>query len=192
MTDKELSTEIKNCNEVLKNGGTILYPTDTVWGIGCDATNAAAVEKVFAIKNRHAAKSLIVLVSDDAMLNKCVKEVPAMAWDILEHVTKPTTIIYPNGINVAKNVLAEDGSIAIRMIKEPFCNKLIHQFNKPIVSTSANISGETPPASFNDVDDKIKNAVDYVVNYRQPEKKNIRASSIIKIGINGEIEIIRK
>ena len=192
MSDNDLATEIKNCIATLKNGGTILYPTDTVWGIGCDATNELAVEKVFAIKNRHTAKSLIVLVSDDAMLNKHVKDVPAMAWDILQYAEKPTTIIYPDGTNVAKNVLADDGSLAIRMIKEIFCNKLIHQFRKPIVSTSANVTDQPTPASFMEVSADIKNAVDYVVNFRQREKKNNIVSSIIKLELNGEIKIIRK
>ncbi len=192
MTEQELSIEIKNCISVLKSGGTILYPTDTIWGIGCDATNEQAVEKIFAIKNRIASKSLIVLVNDNAMLNKYVKTVPAMAWDILQYTTKPTTIIYPNGMNVAKNVLADDGSIAIRMIKETFCNKLIYQFKKPIVSTSANVSGEPSPSAFFEISDDIYKGVDYVVKLRQREKKNATTSSIIKIEVNGEIKIIRK
>lgn len=192
MSDKDLAIEIKNCLDVLKKGGTILYPTDTIWGIGCDATNEHAVEKIFAIKNRIASKSLITLVSDDAMLNKHVKEVPSMAWDILEYSTKPTTIIYPAGINVVQNLLGEDGSIAIRMIKEPFCNKLIHQFRKPIVSTSANVSGQPSPASFFEISDEIKNGVDYIVSLRQREKKSIIESTIIRLNTNGEIVIVRK
>src|SRR5688572_18774909 len=133
-------TEIQNAVEVLRKGGTILYPTDTVWGIGCDATNEKAVEKIISIKERESSKSLIILVSDERMLNKYVKEIPAIALDLARQASDPLTIIYDEGINLATNVLADDGSIAIRIPHEEFCNKLIYRFGRPLVSTSANFS----------------------------------------------------
>jgi len=183
--------EINKCIEVLKSGGIILYPTDTVWGLGCDATNEEAVEKIFKLKQRADAKSLIILVCNDAMLNKHVKEVPELAWDIIDLAQKPTTVIYPQANNLAKKVVANDNSIAIRMIKNEFCNQLIYRFRKPIVSTSANISNSPTPLSFNEISDEIINGVDYVVN-QEFDSGNGKPSSLMKLGINGEIEILRK
>ena len=184
--------DIQKCLETLRAGGTILYPTDTVWGIGCDAANEKAVEKIYAIKKREESKSLIVLVSDEGMLNRFVKEVPAQAWDLIEVSDTPITIIYDSGRGFAKNVSADDGSIAVRLVKDEFCQRLIHKFGKPIVSTSANISGDPAPKNFDEISEEVKSKVDYVVNWRQDEWQNTKPSSIIKLKENGEIKIIRK
>ena len=183
--------EINKCIEVLKSGGIILYPTDTVWGIGCDATNEDAVNKIYQLKQREDNKSMIVLVANDAMLQKYVVEIPDLAWDIIDISDKPTTIIYPKAKQLAKNVIAENGSIAIRMVKDGFCNQLVHRFNKPIVSTSANISVKPTPNNFSEISSEIKSGVDYVV---QPtfDSGNHYPSSIIQLGLSGEIKVIRK
>ena len=187
-----MEEEIKNAIEVLRKGGTILYPTDTVWGIGCDARNKEAVAKVFKIKERELYKSMVILVCNETMINRHVKEVPEVAWELLESTEEPLTIIYPDGRMLAEKLIAADGSIGIRMVKEHFCNTLIHKFGKPIVSTSANISGEATPTSFSDIKLDILNKVDYIVNFRQQEVNNTTPSSIIKVALNGEIKIIRK
>lgn len=186
-----MNNEIQKTIEVLRSGGIILYPTDTVWGLGCDATNEEAVKKIFEIKQRNDAKSLIIIVSSDAMLQKYVEEVPELAWDVIDMATKPTTIIYPKGKNLAPSTLAENGSIGIRMIKTDFCNQLVHKFNRPIVSTSANISGETAPVYFNDISPNIISSVDYVVD-NHLDNGTHQPSSILKMGLKGEIEVIRK
>ena len=184
-------SDIQKCLEVLRAGGTILYPTDTIWGIGCDATNAIAVEKVFQIKQRES-KSLIVLASDDGMLNRFVKDVPALAWDLMEISDTPITIIYDVVRGFAKNILADDGSVGVRIVKDEFCQRLIYKFGKPITSTSANISGADEPKNFSEISSEIISQVDYVVNWRQDESINAKASSIIKLKANGEFQIIRK
>ena len=143
-----MKEEINKCIEILKVGGLILYPTDTVWGIGCDATNEDAVKKIYQLKQREDTKSMIVLVANDAMLNKQVVEVPELAWNIIDIATKPTTIVYPKAKNLAKNLIAENGSIALRMVKEGFVNQLVYRFNKPLVSTSANLSDKPTPTNF--------------------------------------------
>ncbi|MDQ3045991.1 MAG: L-threonylcarbamoyladenylate synthase [Bacteroidota bacterium] len=188
-----MEEEIKNALAVLQKGGTILYPTDTVWGIGCDARNKEAVQKIFKIKQRAEYKSMVVLVSDDKMINRYVKEVPAIAWDLIEAAgDEPLTIIYPDGRMLAENIIAADGSVGIRIVRDDFCKNLIHKFGKPIVSTSANISGEIAPSSFNDIKLDIVNKVDYIVNLRQKEQNDTKPSTIIKIAMNGEVKIIRK
>lgn len=187
-----MEEEIKNVLEVLRKGGTILYPTDTVWGIGCDARNKEAVNKVFKIKQRAEYKSMVTLVCDEKMLNRYVKEVPAIAWDLIEATETPLTIIYPDARMLAENVIAADGSVGIRLVKDEFCRNLIHRFGKPIVSTSANISGEPSPSSFNEIKLDILNKVDYIVNLRKNENNNTQPSTIIKVALNGEIKIIRK
>ena len=184
--------ELKKTLEVLKSGGIILYPTDTIWGIGCDATNDAAVEKIFKLKNRSESKSLITLVSDEAMLNRCVQNVPAVAWDIIEYSEKPVTIIYEKISRISEKAIAEDGTAAIRLVKDSFCKMLIHKFGKPIISTSANMSDRPSPAVFNDIEHSILSGVDYVVKYRQQENTKHTASSIIRILNNGEVKVIRK
>ena len=177
--------------EVLKRGGLILYPTDTVWGIGCDATNAAAVDKVFALKKRPEHKALICLVSDFKMLNQFVEEVPEVAYDILKLADKPTTIIYDKPIRIAENLVAEDDTLGIRVTKDKFCEQLIRKLRKPLVSTSANISGKAAPKSFSEISSEILEGVDYVVNLQQ-FKKAAKPSAIIKLSNDGKVQVVRK
>ncbi len=187
-----MDEEIKNALAVLHKGGTILYPTDTVWGLGCDARNKEAVNKIFKIKQRAEYKSMVVLVSDEKMINRYVKEVTNINWYLLESAEEPLTIIYPDGRMLAENIIAADGSVGIRIVKDEFCKNLIHKFGKPIVSTSANVSGEESPNSFNDIKLDIMNKVDYIVNLRQKETNDTKPSTIIKIAMNGEFKILRK
>lgn len=184
--------DVKKALEVLQNGGVILYPTDTIWGIGCDATNEQAVKKVYEIKKRADSKSMLVLMENVNLLERYVEEVPEIAYSLIEVTDKPMTIIYPNAKNLAKNLLAEDGSVGIRITDENFSRQLIQRFRKPIVSTSANISGEKSPAVFAEISEEIKEAVDYVVQYRQDDVTPATPSSIIKLGVGGEIQIIRE
>jgi len=187
-----MEEEIQQALQSLRKGGSIVYPTDTVWGIGCDAKNKDAVAKIYKIKERAEYKSMVVLVCDEQMLNRYVKEVPAIAWDLIEAAEEPLTIIYPDARGIANNLIAADGSIGIRLVKDEFCKNLIHKFGKPIVSTSANISGEDTPKTFNDIRLDILNKVDYIVNLRKKELNNSKSSSIIKVEMNGEFKIIRK
>ena len=182
--------EIKNCVTTLAKGGLILYPTDTVWGLGCDATNENAVKNIYALKQREDSKALICLVSSQAMLERHVKEVPEAAYDIMDFATKPTTIIYDKPLGIAKNLVAQDNSLAIRVASDKFCKYLITNFGKPIVSTSANISGFPTPDGFESIDPKILKGVDYAVNL-QRTKKMTTPSSIIKLGNDGTVQVIR-
>ncbi|MDX5583433.1 MAG: L-threonylcarbamoyladenylate synthase [Aureibaculum sp.] len=175
----------------LKKGGNILYPTDTVWGIGCDATNEKAVTNIFHIKKREESKSLVILVNNIEMLRQYVGEIPTRLIDILKNTTKPTTVIYKTPKGLAKNVIAKDNTVAIRIAQDKFCQKLIKKFGKPIVSTSANISGRPTPSTFKEIDHSILGEVDYVVNLYQ-DKINDSPSKIIKIGRDGELEVIRE
>jgi L-threonylcarbamoyladenylate synthase len=184
--------DIKKALEVLKSGGIILYPTDTIWGIGCDATNEKAVEKIYQIKKREDSKSMLVLMENPALLERYVTEVPEIAWDLIEIATTPLTIIFSKAKNLAKNLIAENGSIGIRFTKEAFSSQLLQRFRRPLVSTSANISGEKSPAYFDEISEEIRNQVDYVVEYRQDDNTPSQPSSIIKLGVGGQIEIIRK
>lgn len=186
-----MTEALQKALEVLKSGGIILYPTDTIWGIGCDATKADAVEKVYALKNRVDSKSMIVLLDEEAKLNRFVKDVPGLAWDILEMSEEPLTIIYDDARNLAPNVIAEDGSVGIRVTHDAFCQQLIRKFGRPIVSTSANISGEMAPRNFSEIAEEIKKGVDYVVAYRQLETRKAQASKIIKLSNDGRIKILR-
>lgn len=185
------SDDLKRAVEVLRQGGVILYPTDTVWGIGCDATNAEAVKRIFAIKQREDAKSLLVLIENPNMLNSYVKEVPEIAWQLIEVTDKPLTIVYPGAKNLASNLIATDGSVGIRVTTELFTEHLVQRFRKPIVSTSANLSGKPTPQNFDEISEEIKSAVDYVVEYRQEDRSKNAPSSIVKLGVGGEIQIIR-
>jgi L-threonylcarbamoyladenylate synthase len=185
-------SEINKCIEVLKAGGTILYPTDTIWGIGCDATNEVAVRKIFSLKNRDDAKSVIVLLANENQLTSYVQQVPDQAYQLIEYANKPLTIIYPVAKNLASNTINVDGSIGIRIPKDDFCQQLLNKFRRPLVSTSANISGEPSPSNFSEIDSSIIRGVDYVVNLRQNENSKSTASTIIKLGLKGEIQIIRK
>lgn len=187
-----MNDDIKKALEVLKGGGIILYPTDTIWGIGCDATNAEAVSRIYQIKKREDSKSMLVLMENPALLDRYVDDVPEVAWELVEISTTPLTVIYPGAKNMAKNLIAEDGSIGIRFTKEEFTTKLLQRLRRPLVSTSANISGEKSPAFFDEISDEIKNAVDYVVAYRQDDRTPSTPSSIIKLGPGGRIDIIRK
>ena len=178
--------------EVIKNGGVILYPTDTIWGIGCDATNPIAVERIYQIKQRSDRKSMLVLLENPNRIPSYINEMPEIAWDLIELTDKPLTIIYSGAKNLAPNLIAEDGSIGIRISEDPFNQKLIQKLQKPLVSTSANISGEKPPSNFSEISQDIITLVDYVVEWRQDEITKAEASSIIKLGPKGEIQIIRK
>lgn len=184
--------DLKQAVEILKNGGVILYPTDTIWGIGCDATNPEAVARIYRIKKREDSKSMLVLMENPALLERYVDDVPEVAWDLVEITTTPLTVIYPGAKNLASNIIAEDGSIGIRFTKEEFTSKLLQRFRRPIVSTSANISGQKPPAFFDEISEEIKNQVDYIVKYRQDDVTPAQPSSIIKLWPGGRIDIIRK
>lgn len=186
-----MTEEINNAIEVLENGGLILYPTDTVWGIGCDATNKLAVEKVFQLKACQDNTSFICLVANDAMLENHVTEVPELAYDIMDLSTKPTTIIYDKPRGVAQNLIANDNTLGIRVASDKFCKYLIGRFKKPIVSTSANTSGAPIPKSFDNIDKAILSGVDYVVNL-QKEKQNGVPSAIIRLANDGNVKIIRE
>jgi L-threonylcarbamoyladenylate synthase len=187
-----MHNDIKKATEVLKNGGIILYPTDTIWGIGCDATNAKAVERIYRIKKREDSKSMLVLMENPALLERYVDEVPEIAWELVEISTTPLTVIFPNAKNLASNLLSEEGSIGIRFTKEAFTMQLLQRFRRPVVSTSANISGEKSPANFDEISDEIKDSVDYIVEYRQDDFNPAKPSGIIKLWPGGRIEIIRK
>lgn len=183
--------DVKAALEVLQNGGVILYPTDTVWGIGCDACNEEAVKRIYAIKNRIDSKSMLVLLENAALLDRYIDEVPEIAFDLIEVSDKPLTIIYDGAKNLARNLIADDGSIGIRITTEAFSSDLIRRFKRPVVSTSANISDKPSPACFAEIDQKIIEAVDYVVKYRQNDTQKAVPSGIIKLGRSGEIKIIR-
>lgn len=190
--NESLREEIKKACEVLQKGGVILYPTDTVWGIGCDATNEDAVKKVYEIKRRTDSKAMLVLVDSDVKVDYYVQDVPEIAWDLIQYTTKPLTIIYDGARNLAPNLLAEDGSVGIRVTSEEFSKQLCFRFRKAIVSTSANISGQPAPAAFCEIQDEIKQSVDYIVGYRQNEPANAKPSSILKLGKGGVVKIIRE
>jgi len=183
--------EIDNAITILNEGGLILYPTDTVWGIGCDATNKDAVEKIFKLKKRSDKKTMICLVSNQFMLEQYVEKVPEPAYDIMDLSERPVTIIYDNPKDIAGNLIAEDNTLAIRVASDQFCKQLIKKFKKPIVSTSANIAGEPTPGNFSEISELILKGVDYVVNLEQ-KKTNASPSSIIKLGNDGTVKIIRK
>ena len=195
--------DIKNAVEVLRKGGVILYPTDTVWGIGCDATNEEAVKRVYDIKQRDDSKAMICLVDSDARLQRYVRQVPDVAWQLIDSLkgvsgdsvtetARPTTLILDGAVNLAKNLIAEDGSIALRITNEPFSKELCYRFQKALVSTSANISGEPAAQNYCDIDPRIIEAVDYVCWSRRQEHKPHKPSSIIRLKENGEVAVIRK
>ena len=188
--------DIRKAVEVLRRGGVILYPTDTVWGIGCDATNQEAVKRVYDIKQRDDSKALICLVDSDARLQRYVRQVPDVAWQLIDSLkdsdSKPTTIILDGAVNLASNLIADDGSIALRITNEPFSKELCYRFQKALVSTSANISGQPAAQNYCDIAPELLEAVDYVCWTRRQEHKPYRPSSIIRLRQNGEVEIIRK
>uniref|UniRef100_UPI0040289A28 L-threonylcarbamoyladenylate synthase n=1 Tax=Bacteroides stercoris TaxID=46506 RepID=UPI0040289A28 len=184
--------DIKKACQVMREGGVILYPTDTIWGIGCDATNEDAVRRVYEIKQRQDSKAMLVLVDSSVKVDFYVRDVPEVAWDLIELADKPLTIIYSGARNLAANLLAEDGSVGIRVTNEDFSKRLCQQFRKAIVSTSANISGQPSPKNFSEISEEVKSAVDYIVGYRQEEMSNPKPSSIIKLDKGGVIKIIRE
>lgn len=186
-----MDEDIKKCIEVLKKGGLILYPTDTIWGIGCDATNEAAVKRVYDLKKRADNKAMLVLLDSVDHLDHYVIDVPEMAYELLDVAVKPLTIIYDGAYNIAKNLLGEDDSVGIRVSHEKFSQTLCARFGKPIVSTSANISGKPSPAVFKDIDEAIKQGVDYVVEYRRDDNAAHSSSNIIKLSADGTFKIIR-
>jgi len=188
----DYSEDLKLSLNTLREGGVILYPTDTIWGLGCDATNQDAVEKIFEIKKRSDSRSLIILVNGFGMLERYVKNIPPIAAEILDVSEKPITIIYPEGKNLAPGICNEDGSVGIRVCTDDFCGELIARFRKPIVSTSANISDSPSPSVFSEIGEDIISSADYVVKYRQSDNNKNTPSSIIKVEDNGVIKIIRK
>lgn len=191
MNDELFKDEVENVCKVLKNGGIILYPTDTVWGIGCDATNEEAVAKIFALKKRTEEKSMIVLLDKADNVVKYVQEVPEVAWQLWEVSDKPLTIILPKARSIAKNMIPVEKTIAIRLTFNKFCINVIRRMNRPLVSTSANITGENTPAKFSQISDQIKNGVDYIVSQELEQNATGKPSSIIALGMGGEIKIIR-
>jgi len=187
---KNFEKDIEKCLEVLKGDGLILYPTDTVWGVGCDATNEKAVEKIYKLKRRSDEKAMIVLVADEKDIMQHVAAPDLSLFDYLDKATKPTTVVYEGALGFADNLVAKDGSIAIRISKEEFCRRLIKRFRKPIVSTSANISGMPAPKFFKEISDEIKNGVDHIVRYKQEDETSTQPSSLIKWN-NGNVTILR-
>lgn len=184
--------DLSQALDTLRNGGLILYPTDTIWGIGCDATNEEAVRKVYALKGRDSTKSMIILLHNDNQLTSYVREIPEVAYELIEYSSKPLTIVYSNAKNLAPNVIAEDGSIGIRIVNHPFCEQLLQRFRKPIVSTSANISGDRSPANFDEISQEIINGVDYVVQYGQDITVDGKSSTVMKLDPSGKFEFLRK
>ena len=186
-----MKEDIQNCLNTLREGGIILYPTDTVWGIGCDASNTQAIQKIYDLKGRTSSKAFITLVGSEVMLERTVINIPEIAWHLIESANRPLTLIYDEVKGIAPNVVAEDGSCGIRLAKDTFCQQLIQRLGKPIISTSANVSGEETPKDFRSISDTVLKGVDFVVNYRQNEVTSQKSSNIIKLKNNGEIKIIR-
>jgi L-threonylcarbamoyladenylate synthase len=187
----EFENDIIRCLETLRLGGIILYPTDTIWGIGCDATNPDAVGKIFDLKKRPAAKSMIVLLADPRDINRYTSRPEPYIAEYLERTTQPTTVIYESALGLAENLVSEDGSIAMRIVQDDFCRHLIKRFRKPLVSTSANISGEDSPENFAGITDEIKKAVNYIVRYRQLDDQPARASTIVRFNKSGIPTVLR-
>lgn len=187
-----MKEDIEKASKALVDGGIIIYPTDTVWGIGCDATNPKAVEKLMHLKNKAGDKGLIVLIDQVGRLASYVVEVPDLAYDLMEMSEKPLTIVYDKGRNLAAALLAQDGSVGIRVTKDEFCKRLIEKFRKPIVSTSANFSGQPTPAFFSEIQEELIQQADYTVHWRREDKSPAKPSSVIKLGAGGAIKIIRE
>lgn len=187
----DVNTEVHNAFEIIQKGGIILYPTDTVWGIGCDATNPEAVARIYALKRREESKSMIVLMNGERMMYNVFKDIPEVAWQILDLSEKPTTLILDNPRNVAANIIADDNTLGVRIVKEPFCYKLMERMKKPLVSTSANISGAPTPQSFKEISPEIRGGADYVVNLHR-DKVGGKPSAIIKLTNDSQVKIIRK
>lgn len=186
-----MNTEIQNALQIIQQGGIILYPTDTVWGIGCDATNENAVKKIYSLKQRQESKSMITLVNGERMLYQIFKDIPQVAWEIWDNSEKPTTLILDQPKNVASNIIANDNTLGVRIVSEPFCYKLMERLKRPLVSTSANISGQPAPKSFKEIAPEIIKGVDYIVNLHHDKICN-KPSTIIKLTLDSQVTIIRK
>lgn len=186
-----MNDDIKKAVETLRNGGIILYPTDTIWGLGCDATNAQAIEKIYAIKKRTDNKKMLILASNEAMIERYLEEMPEIAYSLIDVATTPLTIIYENAKNLPLNILGENNSIGIRITNEEFSRQLIERFRKPIISTSANIHNEPSPANYGEINEEIKKAADYIVQYKQTDTSKTAESNIIRLNSDGTFKIIR-
>ena len=191
MTASAIKREIESCLEVLNSGGIILYPTDTVWGIGCDASNASAISKIYELKRRPDSKSMLCLVASDAMLERHVEKVPDLAYDLMDLAEKPVTIVYDRPKYIAKNLISSDNTLAIRVTRDEFCRNLISRLKSPLVSTSANLAGQPTPGSFSEISEDILKGVDYVVNLKR-EGAQASPSSIIKLSTDGRVKVIRE
>ena len=192
MTQKEIAEDIRMAVQTLRQGGLILYPTDTIWGIGCDAANEEAVRRIFQLKRREDSKAMICLVDSANRMQRYLRQVPDVAWDLIEFADKPLTLILDGAVNLASNLIAEDGSVGLRVTKENISRELCYRYERAIVSTSANISGEPSPACFDEITDEIRQGVDYIMRSRQNDLSKSKPSQIIKLGIEGRIQIIRK
>lgn len=192
MTQKEIAEDIRTAVQTLRQGGLILYPTDTIWGIGCDASNEEAVRRIFQLKQRADSKAMICLVDSANRMQRYLRQVPDVAWDLVEYADKPLTLILDGAVNLAPSLIAEDGSVGLRVTKENISHELCYRFERAVVSTSANISGEPSPACFDEISDEIKQGVDYIMRSRQNDTSKSKPSQIIKLGIDGRVQIIRK
>ena len=192
MTQKEIAEDIRTAVQTLRKGGLILYPTDTIWGIGCDATNEEAVRRIFQLKRREDSKAMICLVDSADRMQRYLRQVPDVAWDVVEYADKPLTLILDGAVNLAPSLIAEDGSVGLRVTKENISHELCYRFQKAIVRTSANISGEPSPACFDEISEEIRQGVDYIMRSRQNDTSKSKPSQIIKLGLDGQIKIIRK
>ncbi|MBR4307598.1 MAG: threonylcarbamoyl-AMP synthase [Bacteroidaceae bacterium] len=192
MTQKQIAEDIKTAVQTLRKGGLILYPTDTIWGIGCDASNEDAVRRIFQLKQREDSKAMICLVDNANRMQRYLRQVPDVAWDLVEFAEKPLTLILDGAVNLAPSLIAEDGSVGIRVTRENISHELCYRYERAIVSTSANISGAPSPSCFAEISDEIKNGVDYIMLSRQNDLSKGKPSQIIKLGLDGQIQIIRK
>ena len=192
MTQKQIAEDIKTAVQTLRKGGLILYPTDTIWGIGCDASNEDAVRRIFQLKQLEDSKAMICLVDSANRMQRYLRQVPDVAWDLVEFAEKPLTLILDGAVNLAPSLIAEDGSVGIRVTRENISHELCYRYERAIVSTSANISGAPSPSCFAEISDEIKNGVDYIMLSRQNDLSKGKPSQIIKLGLDGQIQIIRK
>lgn len=192
MTQKDIAEDIRAAVQVMRNGGIILYPTDTIWGIGCDAANEEAVRRIFRLKQREDSKAMICLVDSANRMQRYLRQVPEVAWNLVEYAEKPLTLILDGAVNLAPSLVAEDGSVGLRVTKERISRELCFRYERAIVSTSANISGQPAPACFAEIAEEIKQGVDYVMRAHQNDMTKAKPSQIIKLTLDGQINILRK